>query len=189
MKKSLLPLALSAALCTGALMPSTVLAQASTSTTATKPKALSAGDKKFVKDASAAILLEQKYLELVKPDGPGTPETKKAAENMSTDLKKVWELLAAGIAEKGVDMAAEVDKADVAKIMKLKEVKPEKFDKELLKDLSKETKKTAKVFETAGKTVQDEELKKVATDWTEAIKKHDTDLEALEKELAAAKKK
>jgi predicted outer membrane protein len=74
----------------------------------------------------------------------------------------------------------------MAKVQKLTKEKPDKFEKEFFKDLSKETKQTTKLFESA-KTLQDADIKKFAEDWTVTIKGHETAMETAEKQ--AAKKK
>src|SRR5260221_8477278 len=64
---------------------------------AAKPKALLApADKKWIKDVSEAVLIEQKFLELVVNNKTATfsEETKRTPGTMSGDLKRVWNALA-----------------------------------------------------------------------------------------------
>jgi hypothetical protein len=156
---------------------------------AAKPKPLGASDKKFIMDLSNAILTEQKYLQLIVDNKTATfdPATTRATGTMSGDLKKIWTALATIATTKGAEVAQEVSKSDLAKVQKLGKEKPDKFEKEFFKDLAKETKQTAKLFE-ASKTLQDPDVKKFADDWNVTIKSHDASVEAAEKQLAGKKK-
>lgn len=179
MKKLLLTL-LSATLAIGAI--------AQTPATEAKPKPLSSTDKSFVKNAGDAILLEQKYLALMA--GPkmemleGT--TKDDVEKINDDLKRMWAAVSALASLKTVELSQDLSKSDLAKVEKLGKEKPDKFGKEFFKDLSKETKKTAKLFESS-KTLQDADVKKFAEDWASTVKEHDVAAESGEK--ASGKKK
>jgi hypothetical protein len=191
MKKiSLFLVAATFAVAASAQTPATPAAPAAGAATTAEPKAkpLSLSDKKFIKDASEAILIEQKYLALVVDNKTATftEETKRATGPMSGELKRIWTALATLATNKGAEVAQEVDKADLAKVQKLSKEKPDKFEKEFFKDLAKETKKTAKLFE-GSKSLQDPDVKKFAEDWATVIKGHDVAAETGEKQ--GAKKK
>jgi predicted outer membrane protein len=152
-----------------------------------KAPELSVGDKKFFKDASEGILLEQKLVVL--GSKTSTNDTvKKECDKMTGELTKVWERLATLSMSKGAQLAADVAKTDAAKVDRLAKLKPDKFDKEFVKDLGKETKKTAKFFGMAEKTLQDGEVKKFASDWSPTIKGHDEEVDRAQKELLKGKK-
>ncbi|MGB8170722.1 MAG: DUF4142 domain-containing protein [Chthoniobacteraceae bacterium] len=191
MKKLLLSL-VGATLTVGAVAqtPATPATPAATAPTAAepKPKPLAPPDKKFVKDASDAVLLEQKYLALMtdpKLDMLGET-TKRDIKKVGDELKRIWTSLATLATLKGTEVAQEVSKTDLAKIEKLTKEKPDRFDKEFFKDFSRETKKTAKLFESS-KTLQDPDVKKFAEDWATVTKGHDLAAETAEK--ASGKKK
>ncbi len=191
MKK--LTLTLVAATFAFAAVAQTPTAPGAASTTATapaeaKPKPLSVGDKKFIKDLSLAVLTEQKYLALVVDNKTAmySEETKKATGPMSGELKRIWTGLATLATSKGAEVAADVEKNDAAKVLKLSKEKPDKFEKEFFKDLGKETKKTAKLVDSA-KSLQDADVKKFVEDWATVIKGHDLAVETAEKQLTKKK--
>jgi Domain of unknown function (DUF4142) len=188
MKKILLSIV--GATLTVSAIAQTPAAPATSAPAAAEPKAkpLAPADKKFVKDASDAVLLEQKYLALMtdqKLDMLGET-TKRDVKKIGDELKRIWTSLATLATLKGTEVAQEVSKTDLSKIEKLTKEKPDKFDKEFFKDFSKETKKTAKLFESF-KTLQDPDVKKFAEDWATVTKGHDLAAETAEK--ASAKKK
>lgn len=148
-----------------------------------KPKALAEPEKKFFKDVSEALLIEQKLALMGSKDAKGE-ETKKTASKINDDLKKVWEKFATLSMEKGATIAQEVPKSDANKAERIAKQKEEKFDKDLLDDLGKEAKKTTRLFEA--KTVQDPEVKQFASDWGPTIKGHEA---AIEKAAKAVGKK
>ncbi|MEA3208912.1 MAG: hypothetical protein QOE70_1969 [Chthoniobacter sp.] len=154
-------------------------------TAAAKPKPLAPTDKKFVKDINDAILIEQKLLALVaRPEKPLSESLKRTTTKMTGDLKKIWELFATLGMAKGAELSTEVTKPQAADVAKTAKLKDDKFEKEFVKDLAKETGKAKKAFESAGKSLQDPDLKKFVTDWTATIQTHDDDMVRLEKESA-----
>jgi hypothetical protein len=154
-----------------------------------KPKPLAEADKKFIKDVSEAVLIEQKYLALVVDNKTATfsEETKRATGPTAGELKRIWTALATLATTKGAPVAQEASKMEQPKVDRLAKEKPDKFEKEFFKEFGKETKKTAKIFDSA-KTLMDADVKKFADDWTVTIKGHDATVEATEKQLAAKKK-
>jgi hypothetical protein len=189
---SLLTLALSTAAHaqTPAAAPATPGTATAPAAAAAPKKPLAPGDKKFIKDASEAILLEQKFLEVMAGYQGATiaETTTRNINTMKGDLKRILTALDKLSQEKGGELAKEIAKTDASKADRLAKEKPDKFEKEFFKDLSKETKVTAKVFESS-KTLQDADLKKFADDWLVTIKDHDTKSEAAEKAASAPKKK
>lgn len=187
MKKLLLSL-VGATLSVSAIAQAPATTAPATGTTEPKPKPLSVTDKKFVKDASEAILVEQKYLALMtdqKLEMLGET-TKRDVKKMEGELKRIWTALATLATMKNTEVAQEISKNDLTKIEKLTKEKPDKFEKEFFKDLGKETKKTVKLFESF-KTLQDPDVKKFAEDWATVTKGHDLAAETGEK--SSAKKK
>ncbi len=147
---------------------------------AAKPKPLAEADKRFFKDASEAILFEQKLALMGTKEGKGE-ETLKAAKTINGDLTKVWEKLATLSMEKGATIAQEVSKADANKVQRIAKQKEEKFDKDLLDDLGKEAKKTTRIFEN--KALQDPDLKQFVSEWSPTIKGHEAAIDKAEKAL------
>jgi predicted outer membrane protein len=155
--------------------------------TAAPAKPISPSDKKFVKDVSEGVLIEQKYLALVTENRTATfsEELKRGVGSMAGELKRIWTALATLAVAKGAEVAQEVNKNDLAKVAKVQKEKPDKFEKEFYSELAKETKKTAKLFDSA-KTLQDPEIKRFAEDWATIIKGHEA---TMEKASKPAKKK
>lgn len=191
MKKLLLSL-VGASLTVSAIAqtPAAPATPATTAPAAAEPKAkpLSVMDKKFIKDASDGILLEQKYLTLLTDQKTGmlSESLQRDIKKMDGDLKRIWTSLATLGTMKNAELAKEISKTDLTNIEKLTKAKPDKFDKEFFKDLSKETKKTVKLFDSF-KTLQDPDVKKFAEDWATVVKGHDLAAETGEK--SAMKKK
>lgn len=156
--------------------PATTTSPAATA----KPKALAEPEKKFFKDVSEALLIEQKLALMGSKDAKGK-ETKDTTSKINDDLKKVWEKFATLSMEKGATIASDVPKSDANKAERIAKQKEEKFDKDLLDDLGKEAKKTTRLFET--KTLQDPEVKQFASDWAPTIKGHEAAIEKAEKAL------
>lgn len=151
-------------------------------------KPLGLADKKFIKDLSENILVEQKFLALIVDNKTGTynDETKRTTGTMNGELKKIWTGLATLAQTKGAEVAQEVSKSDLAKIQRLGKEKADKFEKEFFKDLGKETARTMKLLDTA-KTLQDPDVKLFAEDWGTVIKGHDKAVAGAEKAASGKK--
>lgn len=149
-------------------------------TPAAKPKPLGEADKRFFKEVSEAILFEQKLALLGTKSAQGE-ETKKTANTVNNDLKRIWEKFATLSQEKNVTIATEVSKSESTKAERLGKTKEDKFDKEFLDDLGKEAKKTTRLFES--KSLQDADVKKFAEEWTPTIKSHEGAVDKAEKSL------
>jgi predicted outer membrane protein len=185
-----LALAASNALAQAPAVPSTPAAATTgvagaTTTTAApaatpKPKPLGESEKRFFKEVSEAILIEQK-LALMGTKNAQNEEAKKAAGTINNELTKLWEKFATLSQEKGATIATEVSKSDASKAERIGKQKEEKFDKDLIEALGKEAKKTTKLFES--KTLQDPEVKQFAAEWAPTIKGQETTIDRAEKAL------
>lgn len=164
--------------------PAATVGAAPATTPAAKPKPLGEADKRFFKEVSEAILVEQKLALMGTKDAHGE-ETKKAATTINNELKKLWERFATLSQEKGATIATEVSKSDANKAERIAKQKEERFDKDLLDDLGKEAKKTTRLFES--KTLQDPEVKQFASEWAPTIKGHETTIDRAEKALGKKK--
>jgi predicted outer membrane protein len=156
---------------------------ASTTTTAApaaKPKPLGEAEKRFFKDVSDAILIEQK-LALMGSRNSMNEEVKKATGTINAELTKIWEKFATLSQEKGATIATEVSKSDASKTERISKQKEEKFDKDLLDLLGKEAKKTSKLFDN--KAIQDPEVKQFIAEWGPTIKGQETAIDRAEKAL------
>ena len=155
-------------------------------TPAPKAKPLAEPEKKFVKDAAEAHLVEQKLTTVAKTAAK-SESAKKVSAKVAGDLGKSWEEFATIAMAKGAQLTMELKASDKASADRMGKLEGEKFDKEFLKDLGKEAKRTAKMFETASKSLKDPELKAFAEKWVPTLKSHADDIEKAEKELKAAK--
>jgi predicted outer membrane protein len=144
---------------------------------------MASGDKKFVKDAGDAMIGVLHLTELVIRDtSPGGDEIKTASKPLSTDLNTAWGELGTIAQGKGTEMP-KTDATGTEKhaLEQLKKSPTDKFDKAYLKDLTKETKKLARVTNEGAKQLQDAELKAWAEKWAPGFKAHDEKVAALEK--------
>jgi predicted outer membrane protein len=153
----------------------------SSSGAAAKPKPLAPADKKFFKDISDAMLVGQKLAGLSK-NGSTNEVVKKLGETIDADIGKAWTPFATLSQEKAAELTQEVSKSDASNAAKLAKVESDKFDKEFLKDLSKETKKTGRLLDSA-KSLQDPELKAWVETWGPTLKGHEALVQKVEKQI------
>lgn len=166
--------------------PAPAPAPAAPAAPAAKPKPLAEPEKKFVKDAAEAHLIEQKLTSVAKTAAK-SEGAKSVGAKISGDLTKSWEEFATVTMAKGAQLMTEIKASDKASAERMGKLEGEKFDKEFLKDIGKEAKKTAKIFETASKSLKDPELKAFAEKWLPTLKTHADEIEKAEKALKAAK--
>lgn len=152
-------------------------------TAADKPKPLTATDKAFLKKVLDSILFETKLTDKHKADSAKLEDTKKVSGKINTDLNKVWGELAGLLDPK--DVPSDLAGGDKSKAQRLSKA-GDKYDKELLEILEKETKTLERAFETASKSSQHATIKQTATNWLPSIRGHQ---EEIAKALKAAEKK
>jgi putative membrane protein len=176
---------------------SSAIAQATTTTGATKPagtpgagaatekaKPIAPADKKFVKDAAESIYFELALVEKTKVKA-GTDAVKKLGEKMNDDLKKVWEEVATFAQGNNEKMPTELTGGDKSAAERLGKLDGEKFDRQFLTMINKEAKKLSRTFDT--KALQNPELKKVADNYAATLKNHVTEVDKAEKEASKPK--
>lgn len=165
--------------------PPTPGAPAAGTTTAPgeKPKPLAASDKTFVKKAVDGIYFELNLTDKNRRDSAKLEDTKKTTEKMNKDLNKIWGELAPLLDTKEQPTAlAGSDKSKAERLAKA----GDKFDKELLELLDKETKQLERAFESASKNTQSHpSVKQVANNWLPTIRGH---ADEVSKALKAAEK-
>ena len=155
-------------------------------TTAGKPKPLGAGDKKFIKDSLEGMFFVMDLSGKAKKGGAKLEGTKTEASALQGDLEKVWAEVAGLASNNGEKVPSELAGGDKGKSERLGKA-GEKFDKEFFKLVNKEVEKLAKTFESAEKSGQDPEVKKIAGNWGPTLKGHVSKLDAAEKEAAKTK--
>lgn len=179
--RSLLTVALAAAFA----LP---IAQAQTPAAVAPAKPLAQNEKKFVKDAAEQMIAEIHLVEITRHAGPGSEALKKSNEKMNKELGEAWGELATIAQTHKIDYPkTDVSPGEKTAIEKLKKLEGDKFDKGFLKALSKETKKTAQVFTTAGKSVQNPELKTYVEKWAPTVAAHHAEVEKAEDDAKKAK--
>jgi predicted outer membrane protein len=166
--------------------PATPPAPGTSSTTATadKSKALTSNDKAFLKKVLEGMYFEMSLTEKRKNENAKLEGTKTLAGKMSSDLQKIWGELAAMFDPKEIpNELAGSDKTKAQRISKA----GDKYDKELLEVLEKETKQLEKAFESASKSSQNPTIKQVTNNWLPTIKGHGEEIAKVSKEASKAK--
>ena len=113
--------------------------------------------------------------------------TKKAVQKINTDTNKIWGELAKIASDTNEKIPAEVTGSDKSKLSRVSKAEGNKFDKELLKALTKETGDLEKWFESASKSSQSPEVKTVVQNWLPTVRGMATEASKAEKEAAKAK--
>lgn len=135
-----------------------------------KPKPLSSGDKAALKKMTDTIFFETNLTDKHKNDNAKIEETKKVAGKMNTDLNKIWGELAGLLDPK--EIPTELSGGDKSKAQRISKA-GDKYDKELLDVLEKETKQLEKAFDSASKSTQTHPtIKEVATKWLPTVREH-----------------
>lgn len=154
-------------------------------TAADKPKPMAAQDKKFIKDAGDSLFYELKIAEIGKKTTKDEG-VKRVCELVNDDGNKIWAELAEHAEAAGEKLPIDVSGGDKSAVGRLEKMKDERFDKQVLKDLGKESKKLAQMFETASKS-QSSTLKSFAEKWMLAVKNHATEADKAEAEVGKRK--
>jgi Domain of unknown function (DUF4142) len=135
---------------------------------------LAPADKKFIKDASESLYLEMAIVDMAlrrnRPVGASVDVAKKLGDKLHPDLKKVWEELSAFAQAKNEKVRDELAGVDKREVEQLRLVDVEKFNKQVVALLGKETKKLTQTFES--KSIQHPVLKKLAASNSPTLKNH-----------------
>ncbi len=153
---------------------------------AEKPKPLAATDKSFVKSSLESMYLLMSLTEKNKQDQLKVADTKTVAEKISTEFTKLWAELAPIATTNGDKLPSAVPTSDKAKIDKLGKAPGDKYDKEWIKLVGKDTKHLATAF-AAAKTSQNPQIKALAATWEPTMKTINDDTDKAEKVVAKAK--
>jgi hypothetical protein len=135
---------------------------------------LTPSDKKFIKDVSESLYLEMaivdKALRRNRPVGVTVDTAKKLGDTLHPDLHKIWEELSTFAKAKNEKLRDELTGVDKREIEQLRLVDIDKFNKQVVTLLGKETKKLAQTF--ASQSMQHPVLKKIAARHASALEKH-----------------
>jgi predicted outer membrane protein len=166
-------------------LPGTPPAPGGTGTTETdKSKQLTSNDKAFVKKVLEGMYFEMNLTDKGKRDSAKLDGTKKLAEKVNGDLNKIWGDLAGLLEPK--EVPHELATGDKNKAQRISKA-GDRYDKELLDVVEKETKQLERAFESASKTSQNATIKQVTTNWLPTIKGHGDEIEKAAKEASKAK--
>ncbi len=189
----LLPLlAAASAVLLATVLPVHAQATAASSTLAAK---LPEADRKFIKDFVEQHLLEQelvnkargKEMSAVRDSKPSplAPAVSALYKKLHSELTASWTELATLSQGKKVEISTTAKPKDLADAAAVAKMTGEKFDKEFVKTIGKETKKTDLLLSNAAKSVRDAEVKAFIDKWAPAFKAHVTEAESAEKALKA----
>jgi predicted outer membrane protein len=159
-------------------------APATGTSAAGKPTPLTSNDKAFLKKVLDGMLFELKLTDKHKLDSAKQEDTKKLGQKVNTDLNKIWGELAGLVDPK--EIPTELAAGDKSKAERISKA-GDKYDKELLEVLEKETKQIEKAFETASKSSQHPSIKTVTSNWLPTIKGHGDEIDKTAKAVAKQK--
>ena len=162
--------------------PATTTPPGATPTTGTpgeKPKPLTSSDKSFLKKALDGMYFEMSLTDKHKSESAKLESTKRVTAKMNTDLQKIWGELAGMFDPK--EIPNELAGGDKSKAQRLAKA-GDKYDKELLEVLGKESKALERTFESASKSAQHPTIKQVTSTWLPTIKGHNDEIEKAAKE-------
>lgn len=172
----------------------TALAQTSGASSTMMPR-LAEAEKKFIKDFVDQHLVEQDIVNKARgkeqaamrdqKPSPLSPAVSGVQKKMFNELTSSWTEIATIAQNKKVEIPTAAKPKDLQDSMAMGKLTGDKFDKEFLKVVGKEAKKTDMVLTTAGKSVRDADLKAFIDKWAPAFKAHVTDIDAAEKALKA----
>ncbi len=143
-------------------------------------------EKSFVKNAGKSIYYQIQLAAAAKT----TVTDEKLArlrDTVTKDLNKAWEGLSKIAKERGETLVGELQGADKSSIERLGKMKDDKFVKEWLGELAKESKKLDRDFEQGGKTFADPDMKTYVSNYGPSIRNVFTSSEAAEKAFKSKK--
>ncbi len=172
--------------------PLAVLAQTPSASSTLAPK-LPEADKKFIKDFVEQHLMEQELVNKARgkeqgavrdnKPSPLTPAASGLYKKLNTDLTTSWTELATLSQTKKVEITTTPKPADAAAAAAVAKLAGDKFDKEFIKTVGKEAKKTDMILTNAAKSVRDAEVKAFVEKWAPTFKGHLTEVDSAEKAL------
>jgi predicted outer membrane protein len=139
---------------------------------------LTPADKKFIKEASESLYLEMAIVDIAlrrnRPVGATSDAAKNLGDKLQPELKKTWEELSTFAQSKKEKLRDELTGVDKREVEQLRSLDIDKFNKQVVALLGKETKKLAQIFES--KSMQHPVLKKFAEEHLPAFKSHLNDV-------------
>lgn len=177
-----------------AVAPLTASAQTSSASATLAPK-LAEADKKFIKDFAHQHQFELALVERARgkemgavrdnKPSPLAPAVSTLYKKLHTELTNSWTEFATLSQSKKVEIPVGAKPADMADVNALAKLAGEKFDKDFVKTIGKEAKKTDTLLTNAAKSARDPEVKAFIEKWAPAFKAHLAEADTAEKALKA----
>jgi len=164
---------------------SILLAQAtppSAGSSATAPQKARNPDQKFIEEAAHGGMAEVEAGKLAQKQASAAP-VKSFAEHMVTDHTKANDQLKQIAMTKGTTLPTDMDRSHKRNIEKLGKLQGTEFDREYMKMMVADHKKTVSLFEKEAKSGKDPELKKFAATLLPDLQKHLQMAQSTEQEL------
>ena len=162
-----------------------VLAQTPAAPAAAAPR-LADADKKIIKDFVEQHLFEQELANKARAKDRANPigaATGGLYKKVLGDLEKSWTELATVAQEKKIEIPTTAKASDRAAATAVGKLDGDKFEKEFVKVLGKEAKKTSALLTASAKSVRDAEIKAFIEKWSPAFAAHPTEAETAEKAM------
>ena len=138
---------------------------------ATAPRKARNPDQKFVEEAAHGGTAEVEAGKLAQKQASAAP-AKAFAEQMVTDHTKAGDQLKQVAMTKGITLPTDTDRSHRRSIEKLGKLQGAEFDREYMKMMVSDHKKTVSLFEKEAKSGKDPELKKFAATLLPDLQKH-----------------
>lgn len=152
-----------------------------------KKKPLSPSDKQFLKTTLDSIYFILSFSDKRKLESAQSETVKKLGEEVAKDLNKAWADVAQIASDGEMELPSKVSTADASKSGKLSKA-GDKFDKEYLKLLTKETKPLARAFENGAKNASlSPAIQEAAKKWAQSMTNLDTRANDAEKSVGKSK--
>lgn len=138
---------------------------------ATAPTKARNPDRKFVEEAARGGMAEVEAGKLAQKQAAAAP-VKAFAEQMVADHTKANDQLAQIAMTKGIEVPTEADRSHKRSLEKMGKLQGAEFDREYMKTMVADHKKTVSLFEKESKSGKDPELKKFAATLLPDLQKH-----------------
>lgn len=171
---------------TGAPGATTGATTATTPAGATAGKPLAAPEKSFLKNSGESLYFLLQLADAAKTKA-GSVAVKTLGETLNDDLNKVWADLGEIANATNEKMPTALSGGDKSGVERLNKQETEKFDRQFLTMVEKESKKLSSSF-ARGTKLTHPELKAVAEKWATTLKGHETEIEKAAKEASKSPK-
>jgi putative membrane protein len=145
--------------------------------------AISSQDKKFIEEAAVGSQMEIKMGQLA-AERASSPEVKNYGQRMVSDHTKANRELMSLAQQKGVSVKTDLDRGKQKKIDELAKKSGAEFDREYMKEITKEHKEDIKKFDKQAKQGQDPDIKSFASKTLPTLQEHGRMAEQIQPQVA-----